>query len=69
MDGKEFEKRGKEMVDYIVHYMDTVASRRVVPNVEPGYLKDLLPAEAPQDPEEWEDIMKDVESKIMIGVS
>jgi len=37
--------------------------------VEPGYLKPLLPSEAPQTPDEWQDIMADIERVIMPGVS
>ncbi|GFG38846.1 hypothetical protein Cfor_03498, partial [Coptotermes formosanus] len=69
MDVNEFRVRGKEMVDYICNYMDTLDSRRVTPSVEPGYLRELLPAEAPQDPENWDAIMADVENKIMPGVT
>lgn len=43
MNGKEFRVRGKQMVDYIVEYMDTLEKRRVTPSVEPGYLRHLLP--------------------------
>lgn len=43
MDGKEFLVRGKQMVDYIVQYIDTLEDRRVTPSVEPGYLRHLLP--------------------------
>lgn len=43
MDGKEFLIRGKEMVDYIVEYNETLEKRRVTPCVEPGYLRHLLP--------------------------
>ncbi|XP_065579574.1 aromatic-L-amino-acid decarboxylase-like [Artemia franciscana] len=69
MNSKEFRNRGKEMVDYIAEYMETVGERRVTPNVEPGYLKDLLPLEAPVKGESWDDIMEDVETKIMPGVT
>lgn len=69
MDGKEFRTRGKDMVDYIVKYIETLKDRRVTPSVEPGYLRELLPEEAPFDPEPWEDIMADVETKIMPGVT
>lgn len=69
MNVDEFRVRGKEMVDYICRYMETLGSRRVTPNIEPGYLKNVLPSDAPQDPEDWEDIMADVENKIMPGVS
>ena len=36
MDSAEFRHRGKEMVDYIVDYMDTIDQRRVTPAIEPG---------------------------------
>lgn len=68
MNSEEFRKRGKEMVDYIADYLDTIENRRVTPAIEPGYLKHLVPLEAPQKPEDWDDIMKDVEDKIMPGV-
>ena len=69
MDGLEFRKRGRDMVDYIVDYLDNIDARRVTPNIEPGYLQSLIPSEPPNDPEEWDNIMDDVEKKIMIGVS
>ena len=69
MNAEEFRKIGKEMVDYIATYMESIPDRRVVPDVEPGYLRDLIPLDPPDKPEGWDDIMSDVESKIMIGVS
>lgn len=69
MDCKEFRQRGREMVDYIAEYMETVGERRVTPGVEPGYLRDLIPREAPHHGETWDNIMNDVEEKIMPGVS
>lgn len=69
MDVEEFRQRGRQMVDYICEYMTTIEKRRVTPNVNPGWLKTLIPNEAPVDPEPFDDIMKDVEEKIMPGVS
>ncbi|XP_023024196.1 tyrosine decarboxylase 1 [Leptinotarsa decemlineata] len=69
MDVEEFRTRGKEMVDYICQYMTNLGNYRVTPDVEPGYLKELLPSQAPQEPEEWDTIMEDVEKKIMPGVT
>ena len=42
--------------------------RRVTPDVEPGYLQQLLPDEAPLNGEDWDQVMRDVEEKIMPGV-
>lgn len=69
MDSNEFRQRGTEMIEYISNYMETLGERKVTPCVEPGYLRPLLPDEAPFEPEPWEDIMGDVESKIMPGVT
>lgn len=57
------------MVDYIADYLEDVGKRRVIPEIKPGYMRPLLPNEAPRTPEKWADIMSDVESKIMPGVS
>nr|CAI5822199.1 unnamed protein product [Callosobruchus analis] len=69
MDCDEFRTQGKVMIDYICHYLETLGQRRVIPNIEPNYLRSLLPDEAPAEPEDWDTIMKDVEKKIMPGVT
>ncbi|KAK0179377.1 hypothetical protein PV327_005135 [Microctonus hyperodae] len=67
MNIEEFRIRGKQMVEYICEYHQTLDSKRVTANVNPGYLRHLLPNEAPVNPESWDEIMKDVENKIMPG--
>lgn len=69
MDSQEFRRRGTEMVEYICQYLETLEDRKVTPSVEPGYLRQLLPDEAPYHGENWDSIMEDVESKIMPGVT
>ncbi|XP_051872233.1 aromatic-L-amino-acid decarboxylase-like [Pristis pectinata] len=69
MDFEEFRIRGKEMVDFITDYLKTVEQRRVYPAVQPGYLRPLIPDSAPQDPDSYEDLMKDVERVIMPGIT
>lgn len=56
------------MVDYIADYLENIRDWRVYPGVQPGYLHKLLPKEAPQQPEKWDEIFKDVEEHIMPGV-
>jgi hypothetical protein len=53
----------------VINYYDTIEDRRVVSNVEPGYLKKLLPDGPPQDGEPWAEIQKDIESKILPGIT
>lgn len=57
------------LIHTVVSYYDTIQHRRVVSNVEPGYLKKLLPDGPPEEGEPWADIQKDIESKIMPGLT
>ena len=71
MDAKEFRRRGKEMVDWIADYLEGISDRRVLPHpeeIEPGYLRELLPEKAPKKGESWNVIMEDVERTILPGV-
>ncbi|KAM9061479.1 histidine decarboxylase [Sarcophilus harrisii] len=68
MDLREYRERGKEMVDYIFHYLSTVRERRVTPDVQPGYMRSQLPDSAPVEPDSWDTIFGDIEKIIMPGV-
>ena len=69
MDSTEFRKRGKEMIDYVADYLENIRDRQTVSGVEPGYLRELVPEEAPRDAEQWDDVFHDIERVIMPGVS
>lgn len=56
------------MVDYIADYLQNIRSRRVYPNVKPGYLRKLVPDSAPLEGEPWPRIMEDIETVVMPGV-
>lgn len=57
------------MVDFIADYLTNIRTRRVFPNVKPGYMRPMINDEAPRLGEAWDDIFKDVERVIMPGVS
>lgn len=69
MDGEQFRSAAREMADYVSNYLENIRERRVLPEVEPGYLRPLIPAEAPETPESWQDVMNDIERVIMPGVT
>lgn len=69
MSASDFRKYGKEMVDYIVDYLENIQKKRVVPAIEPGYLRDLLPDTAPHHAESYEAIISDFDKYIMPGVN
>lgn len=57
------------MVDYIADYLQNIRQRRVFPDVKPGYIRHLLPEQAPELGEDWDTIFADVERVVMPGVS
>ena len=69
MDSQGFREAATATVDDIIRYFDTLGARDVVSSVEPGYLRPQLPAEAPQEGEPWADIRRDVEAKILPGIT
>lgn len=48
---EEFREFGKAMIDYVADYLENIRDRPVLPNVKPGYLKEMVPEEAPHEPE------------------
>lgn len=56
------------MVDFIAEYLKSIRTRRVFPDVSPGYMHTLVPEAAPQEGEKWDDIFRDIERVIMPGV-
>lgn len=69
MNSEEFRKAAHSAVDEIIDYFDTIQDRRVVSDVEPGYLRKLLPSGPPVEGEQWGNIQKDIEAKIMPGLT
>ncbi|XP_042214032.1 aromatic-L-amino-acid decarboxylase-like [Homarus americanus] len=69
MDEEQFKAASRDMTEYITNYITNIRDRRVLPEVEPGYLRPLLPDHAPDTPDEWSDVMADIERVIMPGVT
>nr|XP_045599003.1 aromatic-L-amino-acid decarboxylase-like [Procambarus clarkii] len=69
MDADQFRAASKEMTEFIASYLSNIRDRRVLPEVAPGYLRPLLPPRAPDTPDEWSDVMADIERVIMPGVT
>ena len=53
----------------VINYFENIDQRRVLPDVQPGYLRKLIPSTPPEDGERWETIQKDIEDKIMSGLT
>ncbi|RJE23283.1 aromatic-L-amino-acid decarboxylase [Aspergillus sclerotialis] len=69
MDRDQFRAAAHAAVDDVINYFDGLPSQRVVPTIQPGYLRPQIPEHPPADPEEWSQIQADVESKIKPGLT
>ena len=69
MSPDEFRKQGKQMIDWIADYYETVEKYPVLSQVKPGEIKNQLPPTAPLESESMEQIMADVNSIIMPGIT
>lgn len=69
MSPEEFRNRGHEMVDWVADYLAGVGEFPVNPTVEPGAIRAALPETAPEQPEPFEDVVRDLNEIIMPGIT
>lgn len=69
MDSDAMRITGKDMADYVANFWEHIRERRVLPTVAPGYLHKLLPDAPPDAPEEWKDVLDDVDRCIIPGMT
>jgi aromatic-L-amino-acid decarboxylase len=69
MDAEQFRKASHAAIEDIIQYYETLPSKPVVANVEPGYLAPQLPTHAPEQSQPWEDIQNDIEKIIVPGLT
>ncbi|KAK8968046.1 Tyrosine/DOPA decarboxylase 2 [Platanthera guangdongensis] len=69
LDAEEFRRHGHKMIDYIADYYNSIDKYPVRSQVEPGYLRRLLPETAPNQPETVDRIIGDVTRHIIPGIT
>ncbi|XP_015699112.2 tyrosine decarboxylase-like [Oryza brachyantha] len=72
LDADEFRRQGHQVVEFIADYYDGMGEYPVHPSVSPGFLRRLLPAEAPWRPEEpdaFAAALRDVRDVILPGMT
>jgi tyrosine decarboxylase len=69
LDPTEFRKQGHMIIDFLADYYQNISNYPVLSQVEPNYLKKLLPSFAPSNPESIETILEDYEKHIIPGIT
>lgn len=69
MSPEEFRTEGKKIIDWIADYYENIERYPVLSQVKPGEIKAALPESAPQKGEPIEQMMRDLEEKIMPGIT
>lgn len=69
MTPDEFRKHGREVVDWIARYMETVEQFPVLSQAGPGETRSQLPEAPPEEGESFDAMMADVDKIIMPGIT
>ena len=68
-DPKDFQEWGQNILSWLVEYRTKCQDLPVISTVKPNYLRDALPNSAPEKGEPWENIMKDLDTIIVPGLT
>lgn len=69
MNPDEFRRHGYAMVDWLAGYMERVESLPVQSEVAPGWVREMLPEHAPEEPEDFEAIAADLDRVVAPGLT
>jgi aromatic-L-amino-acid/L-tryptophan decarboxylase len=69
MSPQEFREFGRAMVDWVADYYEGIEKRPVLSQVKPGEIRSMLPPSAPDQPEEFAAILRDINPVILPGVT
>ena len=69
MSPEEFRRHGYAMVDWLADYMSKAEDLPIIPPVEPGEIRAMLPEAAPEHPEDFADIAADLDRIILPGIT
>ncbi len=69
MPADDFRRYGYEVVDWIANYFEHIGEYPVLSQVQPDWLKANLPTSAPENGEDFGDVLKDVDRLILPAVT
>ena len=69
MSPEQFRTEGKKIIDWIADYYENIEKYPVLSQVKPGEIISSLPNHPPQKGELMEQMMQDIDEKIMPGIT
>jgi aromatic-L-amino-acid decarboxylase len=69
MSPEEFRRHGHAVVDWIADYYERIESFPVLSQVSPGDIRASLPEHPPEQPEPFEAVLRDLDDKLMPGIT
>src|SRR5512138_262367 len=66
---EDFRRAGHQAVDWVAEYLQETRRYPVLPRIKPGDLQDALPAEAPEEHESFEIILRDFDRVVLPAVT
>jgi len=69
MTPDEFRTHGYAMIDWLANYMERVGDLPVQSEVEPGWIRQMLPGQAPEEPEPFDAIAADLDRIVVPGLT
>ena len=69
MTPQQFREEGKKIIDWIADYYENIENFPVLAQVKPGEIKNSLPESAPLKGESMDVMMRDLDDKIMPGIT
>src|SRR5579859_1213258 len=66
---EQMRRQGHAAVDWVAEYLERAPSLPVLAQVKPGDILSSLPEHAPDGPESFEAILKDLDTKILPGIT
>ena len=69
MTPDEFRRHGHGVVDWVADYMERVGELPIASAVKPGEIRARLPAAAPEEPEEFAALLRDLDEIVLPGIT
>ncbi|MGA7838888.1 MAG: pyridoxal-dependent decarboxylase [Ignavibacteriaceae bacterium] len=69
MPPEEFRKYGYQLIDWITEYLKDAEKYPVLSNINPGDVKNKIPLNPPNKPEQFNDVLSDIDKIIMPGMT